>query len=257
MGNMVESKANELVNTGDSVMSLHDVNDLKVTAHTDIGDSRVTSIAQQVLSYDPEAMIWQDSPSPALMLPSLVKWAFVIVAWVAGLMYLLPSQPALAPVAEPQVVEKVEAQTPKGKKAKAAHKTKEAKAEVTPTSKKQPAPDDGAFTWTLFIGLLVVAYQLYSHGAWYLRLKNISYKVSSQRLAIESGIFSKAVNAYELHQLQNGQVYKPWNLRLFGRENLYVSGLWLSGIRNAEAVRDLIRNSGQIEASRIDKARFR
>jgi hypothetical protein len=33
--------------------------------------------------------------------------------------------------------------------------------------------------------------------------------------------------------------------------------LGLSGIRNAEAVRDLIRNAGQIEAGRIDKARFR
>ena len=81
--------------------------------------------------------------------------------------------------------------------------------------------------------------------------------MSSQRLSVESGIFSKAVIAYELHELQNGQVLKPWNLRLFGRDTLYVSGQWLYAIKNAEAVRDLIRNAGQIEASRVEKARFR
>jgi hypothetical protein len=53
-----------------------------------------------------------------------------------------------------------------------------------------------------------------------------------------------------------GQTQSPFSPRLFGRANLWV-GLWLSGIRNAEAVRDLIRNAGQIEAGRIDKARFR
>jgi hypothetical protein len=53
-----------------------------------------------------------------------------------------------------------------------------------------------------------------------------------------------------------GQTQSPFFPRLFERANLWV-GLWLSGIRNAEAVRDLIRNAGQIEAGRINKARFR
>jgi uncharacterized membrane protein YdbT with pleckstrin-like domain len=100
-------------------------------------------------------------------------------------------------------------------------------------------------------------YQVYRHCVWALRLKNIKYKMSSQRLMVESGIFSKTTTTYELHTLGSaGQIQSPFFPRLFGRSNLWV-GLWLSGIRNAEAVRDLIRNAGQIEAGRIDKARFR
>lgn len=260
MSEVVSSINPQVVADGKSITSLHDVDDLKVTAHTDIGDSRVTSVAHMVLNYDPEAMIWQDSPSASLMLPSLLKWVLIIAIWGLALIVLRPAPVVTVPIdSTPSVQEPIEAQTSKGKKGKTTHKAEDsqANAKVKSAPANQPAPDDTAYTWILYIGLLVLAYQLYSHGMWYLRLKNISYKMSSQRLAIESGIFSKAVNAYELHQLQNGQVYKPWNLRMFGRENLYVSGLWLSGIKNAEAVRDLIRNAGQIEASRIEKARFR
>lgn len=261
MSNEVSSINHQLVANDKSITSLHDVDDLKVTAHTDIGDSRVTSVAHTVLNYDPEAMIWQDSPSPSLMLPSLLKWVSIIAIWCLALIVLRPAPAVSVPIdPTPSVQETVEAQSQKSKNGKTAHKTAEdnkANAKTKSAPAKRPTPDDTAYTWTLYIGLLVLAYQLYSHGVWYLRINNTSYKMSSQRIAIESGIFSKAVNAYELHQLQNGQVYKPWNLRLFGRENLYISGLWLSGIKNAEAVRDLIRNAGQIEASRIEKARYR
>lgn len=263
MNEIVESNTNEVVEVaGNGVMALRDVNDLKGTAHTSIGDSRVTSIAQQVLDYDPEAMIWQDSPAPlAIMMPSMVKWFVITILWIAGLMYMMPSTPGTtqAPEAAPVTadVKNVNTQASKGKQGKAAHKPAPEEAKASAAVKTHKAQDDTAYTLTLTIGLLVLAFQLFSHGARFLRLKNIHYKMSSQRLAIESGIFSKAVNTYELHQLQNGQVYKPWNLRLFGRENLYVSGLWLTSIANAEAVRDLIRNAGQIEASRIEKARFR
>lgn len=258
MSDVVSSIAHQLSVDDKSVTSLHDVDDLKVISHTDIGDSRVTSVAHQVLNYDPEAMIWQDSPSPSLMLPSILKWGLVIAFWMVALLVLRPAPAAPLPAeATATVQQHVEVQTPKGKKGKSAHKVEDSQASAKANPVKHSTPDDTVYIWTLYIGLLVLSYQLYTHGGWYLRIKNMSYKMSSQRLAIESGIFSKAVNTYELHQLQNGQVYKPWNLRIFGRENLYISGLWLSGIKNAEAVRDLIRNAGQIEASRIEKARFR
>lgn len=260
MSDVAASINPQLVPEDKSVASLHDVDDLKVSPHSDIGDSKVTSIANMVLNYDPEAMIWQDSPSPSLMLPSLVKWTLIITIWALALIVLRPAPAVSVPTnPTPSVQEPVEAQPSKSKKGNVSHKVEESQANAKTKAEpvKQSTPDDTAYTWTLYIGLLVLAYQLYRHCKWYLRVKNISYKMSSQRLAIESGIFSKAVNSYELHHLQNGQVYKPWNLRLFGRENLYISGLWLEGIRNAEAVRDLIRNAGQIEASRIEKARFR
>ena len=80
--------------------------------------------------------------------------------------------------------------------------------------------------------------------------------MTSQRLMIESGIFSKIKNACELHKRDAGQIHSPFFLRMFDCANLY-AGVWLSGIRNAEAVHDLIRNDVEIEASRVDKARLR
>lgn len=258
MSDVEASINNQLVPEDKSVKHLDNVDCLKVSAHTDIGDSRVTSVAHMVINYDPEAMIWQDSPSLSLMLPSLVKWALIIAIWALALIVLHPaSEVSIKNYLQPTVQERDEAQTPNIKKGKVSQKTEESQANAKATSVQQSAQEYATYTWTLYIGLLVLAYQLYRHGEWYFRLKNIRYKMSSQRLAIESGIFSKAVNSYELHHLQNGQVYKPWNLRLFGRENLHISGLWISGIKNAEAVRDLIRNAGQIEAGRFEKARFR
>lgn len=90
-----------------------------------------------------------------------------------------------------------------------------------------------------------------------LRIEARRYRLSSQRLTIESGIFTKSINNYEIHALGNGYVYQPWWLRPFGLYNVYVSGIWLEGIPEGEKVRDLIRNGGQIEASRIEKASFR
>jgi hypothetical protein len=227
---------------------------LKATSRTDIGNSKVTSVASQILGYDPEAMLWQDSPSPSLMLPSLFKWAVIVVIWLAVLTVLRPSPLQVSTTSNPEIQETVQAKSQKAKKNKLT--SSQANNTVAQPKKSGESRSD-VYEWTLYLGLLVVLYQFFGHAKWFLTLKNISYKLASQRLTIESGIFSKTINSYELHQLGSGQVYKPWNLRLFGRENLYVSGLWLSGIRSAEAVRDLIRNAGQIEASRIEKARFR
>jgi hypothetical protein len=244
----------------ESVKSIHNIDKLKVAAHTDIGDSMVTSIADEVLSYDPEAMIWQDSPSTSLMLPSILEWMVITVIWVFALNFLSPEPDVTSPiVAKPSVQNQSKAQNSKGKTEKNVNSAEDgqasSKAKSVPT--KKPAQEDTAFIWTLIIGVLILLYQVFGHIRWYLKIKSTKYKMSSQRITIESGIFSKVVATYELHKLQNGQVFKPWNLRLFGRDNLYVSGVPLNAIKNAEAVRDLIRNAGQIEASRVEKARFR
>src|SRR5207302_2498893 len=50
------------------------------SAITDIGTNRVTEQADAVLRADPEAMIWQGSPSGvAILLPGLLKWAVALV----------------------------------------------------------------------------------------------------------------------------------------------------------------------------------
>jgi len=246
-----------------NAMPLHHVDSLRTNVGANIGDGRVTGIAQNILNYDPEAQVWQDSPALSLMLSSLLKWAILILVWIGALAYLAP-HPSLpkAETAQPAPVAAADTHA-HGKKAKTRGKAASAPAasDAAAASAAQPASpekrNDDAYYITLAIGVLVIVYQIYRHCVWALRLKNIKYKMSSQRLMIESGIFSKTTTTHELHKLSaTGQIESPFFPRLFGRSNLWV-GLWLSGIRNAEAVRDLIRNAGQIEAGRIDKARFR
>lgn len=238
--------------------SIQHVDQLVLNTHTDIGDARVTSVAQQVLNYDPEAMIWQDAPSLACMLSNVLKWAILFAVWLAALSYLAPapvvSLPAPDVVAEAKPVKKgAAARNAKARAAEAAA----AQAADNAALAKQASDRAAIRFWTLVLGVLVFVLKFFGMIKRALQLRSIRYSMTSQRLKIESGIFSKTSNVYELHALGSGQVHMPFFMRMFGRSNLYVSGLWLVGIKNAEAVRDLIRNAGQIEASRVDKARFR
>jgi hypothetical protein len=64
---------------------------------------------------------------------------------------------------------------------------------------------------------------------------------------------------YELHQLGDAVIVKPLLLRFFGVANLVITSppITLFGLRNAQYVRDILRQGGQLEAQRVDKIRFR
>ena len=205
-----------------STASIQHVDQLVLNTHADIGDARVTSVAQQVLNYDLEAMIWQDSPSLSMMLSNLIKWAILLVAWLAALSYLAPAPVAPEPVAE------VAADAAKPFKKGAATKASKAKAAEMAAAK---AADDAAQAkqrsdralirfYTLGIGALIFVLQLLRLIKRALSLRSIRYSMTSQRLKIESGIFSKTSNSYELHALGTGQVHSPFFMRMFGRSNL-------------------------------------
>lgn len=246
-----------------SIARIQGIDELSTNTFPRIGNARVTSAAQNVLDYDPEAMIWQDSPSLAIMASNALKWLVIFFIWIAILSHFNHAV-SEATTAEQAVIaaeaEKVaKAQQIPGKRARArqVENAKQAEASATAEARKARSDAEGIFTLILAGGALVFLFQLVRLIARAWSIGNIKYSMTSQRLKIESGIFSKASNTYELHQLGNGHVYMPFLLRLFGRSNFYASGLWLLGIKNAETVRDLIRNAGQIEASRIEKARFR
>lgn len=96
-------------------------------------------------------------------------------------------------------------------------------------------------------------------GYHFLNLRSTRYRMSSQRLVIDHGVFTRVSVPYELHLLGNSVVQSTFLLRMFGRGTLVIAGtgITLRGIRNPEAVRDLLRNAGQWEASRMDKIRWR
>jgi hypothetical protein len=66
----------------------------------------------------------------------------------------------------------------------------------------------------------------------------------------------------ELHELGDATIERPFHYRFFGVGDLTIQhrsggAVVLQAIRNAEVVRDLLRGSGQFEAARLDKARWR
>ena len=238
--------------------------------NTGAESSFLSNLSAAILSHDPEEVLWEGKPSRALMSKSLLFWAILFVIWFGALKFFDPD--TLNKPVKPNGVAAQEASNskdaknapaPKGKttikrdpeKEKADKAMAAYNAQIKAYDKSYSSLKD-IHTYLLWGGLLFV-YELYAFIAWALRIGATRYRLSSQRLTVESGIFTKAINNYEIHALGNGHVYQPFYLRLFGLYNVYISGVWLYGIPNGETVRDLVRNAGQIEASRIEKANFR
>ena len=105
-----------------------------------------------------------------------------------------------------------------------------------------------------FAGLFTILLLVYL-----LKLKTTRYSASSQRLIVEEGSLHSVNRPYELHQLGDAVIVRPLLLRPFGVSNLVITQphVELYGLRNADYVRDILRQSGQLEAQRIDKIRWR
>ena len=230
-----------------------------------IGDAQVTTQAQQILQVDPEATVWQESPSLALLIWPAFKWLlvllvafFVVIANESSIEKKAGSRPSkdelallnspLPEVAKPLVT--------KGKqKPKLDNASKELMQQRANVVAKVKAWDGQS---KYEIGMNLVLFAAFASLLLKLaELKGTCYTMSSQRLVIETGVISKSSWPVELHQLGNALIHKPLTLRLFGVSNLHVSGLMLKGLRNAELVRDLLRNAGQIQAQRTEKIRWR
>lgn len=83
----------------------------------------------------------------------------------------------------------------------------------------------GAFTlW----GLLALTVVLLPVSAvvilWkYLVVKNHKYELTTERLKIESGVFSKTVESLELYRVQDLEFDQPFLMRLFGVGNVLMA----------------------------------
>jgi hypothetical protein len=174
------------------------------TALQDIGHGNVTNRANAIQGSSDESMVWEDSPSLALLIGPIVKYFIVTVVAVA-IASNIPSENAWC----------------------------------------LPA------SCFAFLGLRL----LYR----FCDLRSTKYRMSSQRLVIDSGVFTRVSVPHEVHLLSDAVVHSPLLLRLFGRGNLTIvdQRISLRAIRNPEAIRDLLRNAGQWEAARLDKIRWR
>ena len=118
-----------------------------------------------------------------------------------------------------------------------------------------------------------------------LALAFMKYRLSSQRLEITDGLVHQQIRTYEVHHLADATINVPFPLGLFGISMLTIRhrygdpdiefplvrifhslssnyipyDITLIGVEKEEArlVRDIIRNSGEIEGRRFDKLRIR
>jgi hypothetical protein len=244
----------------------------------DIGDNAVTGRAEYIRQSTDEEMIWQETPSLALLLPRFIKYAIlmVIVLFACSAIKNYVAQNPYAQAALEHVGIQTSTESRSSEPARrAGHKTKSghrAPAESADT----PAPDATtdappevetprtepagglnqilAFVKLGFAGLYTLLFLAYL-----LRLVTTKYSASSQRLIVEEGSLHSVNRPYELHQLGDAVIVKPLLLRMFGVANLEITNppVKLVGLRNADYVRDILRQGGQLEAQRVDKIRFR
>lgn len=234
-----------------------------------IGNGRVGGAANAILGAEHEPMVWQESPSLALMAGPALKYLVLSMIMAVGMLTYAsrletqhgarPSAEELAVLAAPVPAVVVPDKPGKSKTDSAAGK-RTGEQQALSRQREAIATREAAWKgvrWLEWARNASLAYFAMQCLLLFARLKTTRYRMSSQRLIIDHGILNRTSWPIELHSLGSAVVRQPLLLRFFKVANLHVSGLTLQGLRNAELVRDLIRNAGQMEAQRMDKIRWR
>ena len=114
----------------------------------------------------------------------------------------------------------------------------------------------GTYTLCVLFCWLIVPIFIFI-GYW---IKNRSrvYEVTTQRIRITTGVFSKRTEELELYRVRDSSLVEPFLYRMFGAGNIEVvtadastPGLTIEAIKGAAAVREEIRKN--VEACRDRK----
>jgi Bacterial PH domain len=241
-----------------------------------IGESVVTNRAKAILRATDEGMAWQERPSLVLLIPRLFKYFVIMIMLALACLWFHTWIHQMAVKNSPKTNSAaVSSQRPSVKRSeKGSHAQADQGRPTAPggqpespsvfssdpdQSQSENASEERADR-VVVKGMLVVAgFLLLKLLLYALRLKSTHYSASSQRLFVEEGTFHTVNRSYELHQLGNAVLVKPFLMRPFGVANLAIGTplIVLYGLRNASAVRDLLRTGGQLEAQRVDKIRWR
>ncbi|HEV2046161.1 MAG TPA: PH domain-containing protein [Chthoniobacterales bacterium] len=108
---------------------------------------------------------------------------------------------------------------------------------------------------TLFCWLIV---PIFIALARYLKTKNKVYELTTERLKITEGVFSKVTDTLELYRVKDLEMRQPFLYRLVGIENIQVNTsdvsspfILIEAIPSTVALADKIRN--QVETIRTQK----
>ena len=92
----------------------------------------------------------------------------------------------------------------------------------------------------------------------YLQTKNKIYELTTERLKITEGVFSKITDTLELYRVKDLETRQPFLYRMFGVENLQLNTsdnsspvVFIEAVPSTVALGDKIRN--QVEAIRQQK----
>ena len=112
-----------------------------------------------------------------------------------------------------------------------------------------------------FYALIALGVILLAAAIKYYFVRSTTYQLTSERLMVESGVFSRTTEELELYRVRDWSVIQPFWLRLAGRGHVRLMSndasapdLTLSGIIKPNTLRELLRT--HVEAAR-DKKRVR
>lgn len=109
-----------------------------------------------------------------------------------------------------------------------------------------------AWQWIAVVCTLGIAWVFY-----WIQSLSTTYEITSQRVRIEKGIFSKAKESVELFRIDHFDVLKPFGMRLVGHCLVHLKSsdagfpsVEIYGIPNLEALADTLRECSLLERSR-------
>jgi uncharacterized membrane protein YdbT with pleckstrin-like domain len=115
-----------------------------------------------------------------------------------------------------------------------------------------PATVFSAWQWFILVFTLGLAYFYY----WF-QARGLHYEITTQRIKIERGIFSKEKDNVELFTIEHFDLNKPFGMRLMGycilqleSSDTAYSQLQIYGIKNLEALADTLRECSMRERQR-------
>lgn len=115
-----------------------------------------------------------------------------------------------------------------------------------------PAVIYSAWQWPLVVVTLGIAWLV----LWF-KSQGITFRITSQRVQVERGLFSKIKDSIELFTIEHFDVHKPLGMRMAGYSLLHLRSaddnapsVMLYGIPNLEALADEMRESSLRERTR-------
>jgi len=131
--------------------------------------------------------------------------------------------------------------------------TAEREAEVEkPLFSGHPAVIYNASQWSLVVLTIGIAYIVY-----WLKSLSTTYEITSQRIRIEQGLFSRIKENVELFRIDDFDLHKPLGMRLVGHCQLHLRSsdpdqpsVFIYGVPNLEHLADTLRECALRERKR-------